>query len=101
MNLLKELRAKKGLSLRGLAKAIGKSPAFLCKVERGGSTAGKDTLLKISEILGSKEEIFVAAGKIEPEIERILEEKEVRDFLRKISALPVEERKNRLKEIFQ
>jgi transcriptional regulator with XRE-family HTH domain len=35
MKLIKELREKKGLSLRALASAIDRSPTFLSEIERG------------------------------------------------------------------
>ena len=99
MQLIKELRQKKGMSLRSLAKEIGKSSAFLSELERGTRNASQETLADIAGVLGAREEIFLLSGKIEPEIEKILSEKMVRRLLRKIAILSTKDRRNFLKKI--
>ena len=100
--LIKRLREENGYrSLRSFAKRIGKSPTFLCKVEHGEAVPSAETLDKIGNWLGSKEEIFQAAGKIAPEIAQLLKEPEVMRLLWKISRMTATEKARQLQEAWQ
>ena len=97
-DLIKKLRKEKGYkSLRSFAKAIEKSPTFICKLERGECVPGVETLEKMGNMLGSKEEIFRLANKVEPELERLVKEPETACFLRKVSKMSSKDRE----EIFR
>lgn len=50
---LRELRAARGLSLRGLAKEIGASPSLLSQIENGKVTPSVDTLYELAGALGT------------------------------------------------
>jgi transcriptional regulator with XRE-family HTH domain len=60
-------------SLRQFAEAIGKSPSWLSKVERGCETPSTETLLLMCSLLDADTRyIFFLARKIEPEVENAL-----------------------------
>lgn len=99
-NLIKKLREEKGYSsLRSFAKAVGKSPTFMWKVEQEEAVPGVETLNKIVELLGHKDEIFKAADRVQPEIENIIKEDDVVYFLRKVSQMPSADRKIWIKNL--
>ena len=58
---LKELRRRRGLSLRGCAGKAGVAPSFLSKVEAGKASPTIMTLQKILEALGTNLGEFFAA----------------------------------------
>lgn len=99
MKLLRELREKKGLSVRKLAQAVNKSAAFISEIERGIRKPSQATLVDITNILGHRDEIFLTSGEIEPEIENLLADKEVRKILRTISTFSSKKRVAILKNI--
>jgi transcriptional regulator with XRE-family HTH domain len=60
-------------SLRAFARALGKSPSWVSKMERGIEKPSPETLLKIAQLLGLGQEIlFQIAGMIEPDIEAFI-----------------------------
>jgi transcriptional regulator with XRE-family HTH domain len=87
MELIKELRLKKGLSLRALGIAIHKSPAFLSELERGTRKPSQETLASLASILGSGEELFLASGLVAPEVKKALADTKVYRFISKLSLL--------------
>jgi transcriptional regulator with XRE-family HTH domain len=50
---LRELRGRKGLSLRGLSRQTGVALSFLSSLERGGNSVSVGTLKKIVDALGT------------------------------------------------
>ncbi|MGV3523503.1 MAG: helix-turn-helix domain-containing protein [Candidatus Sericytochromatia bacterium] len=66
--LMGELRIQKGLSMQKLARQIGISAAYICRLESGERHPSRDIALKLSDILlqGAdqlqKDELLVAAG---------------------------------------
>ena len=66
---LRELRARRGLSLRQLAKAIGASPSLLSQVENGKVTPSVDTLSLLAGALDTQVGTFfgtAAEGTVAP-----------------------------------
>lgn len=53
MNRIKELREKKGMNQKELAKLTGVSAPFLCDLERNRRGAKPETLQRIASVLGS------------------------------------------------
>lgn len=51
---LRDLRGRRGLSLRQLAKEIGASPSLLSQVENGKVTPSVDTLSQLARALGTQ-----------------------------------------------
>jgi transcriptional regulator with XRE-family HTH domain len=72
--LLRRARKKKGLSVRELADAVGVSPSFLCRIERGSHArmSLKRLALIAKQLDVPLDEVFVAARKIPPEVERFV-----------------------------
>ena len=69
MRFHKVLRRLKGeKSNAQLALEIGKSPTFVGQMMQGNSLPGDATLDKISEILGERDQLYLAAGKIPREV---------------------------------
>jgi transcriptional regulator with XRE-family HTH domain len=50
-NMIKRIRAEKGVSQRELARRIGVSPAVMNRIENGGGNLESSTILRISEAL--------------------------------------------------
>ena len=71
---LKNERIKKGLSLRAFCKIVGKSPAYISKIERGlFPPPSEKTIINIAELFGENKDLVLAsAGKISIEIIEIL-----------------------------
>lgn len=72
---IKKLRKEKGLSLRGLARLVGVSPAFICRVENGKkwATPSEKVIKKISLFLGvSQDHLMHLAGRIPQDIQDII-----------------------------
>lgn len=87
MKLIKELREKKGLSLRALASAINRSPTFLSEIERGTRKPSQETLASLAATLGSAEELFLAAGLVAPEVKKALADTKVYRLISRLSLL--------------
>jgi transcriptional regulator with XRE-family HTH domain len=60
-SLIRELRRKKGLSLKRMAKLLGCDPDSLSKVETNGVNPSQQMLLKIAEVLETPLEYFTKA----------------------------------------
>lgn len=52
MSFIREAREKKGISLRELARRIGKSAAYVSDIELGRRNGGIETMKKIYKELG-------------------------------------------------
>ncbi|HYF95140.1 MAG TPA: helix-turn-helix domain-containing protein [Symbiobacteriaceae bacterium] len=72
---LKHYRNEKGLSLRRLAEEIAVDPSILSRVERGEVANPSDELLeKLPQAIGRpRNEVYLAAGRITPELITVLE----------------------------
>lgn len=73
-------------TLRSFAKAVGISPTFLSKVERGEFDPPRpEKIIKMAEVLGiDADELLALANKVDPKLSRIImdEPKAMADFLR-------------------
>jgi len=73
-------------SLRQFADAVGVSPTFLSKMERGEfNPPSAKTIKKMAALLGADaDELLALAGKVDPELNKIISEqpKAMADFLR-------------------
>lgn len=49
---LKSQRVRKGIKQGTLAKQVGITPQYLCKIEKGEAEPKRDLMIKIAEILG-------------------------------------------------
>ncbi len=70
-NLIRETRHARSLSLRELARRIGRSPAYLVSLETASELAGasEDTLSALASELGLDEDVLLAlAGKTPEEV---------------------------------
>lgn len=92
--LIQKLRREKGFkSLRSFAKAAGKSPTFICFVEQGSAVPSVETLEILAELLDHRDEIFQAAEKVQPEIEKsLVEDSQNTRIYRKILDLTSQEK---------
>ena len=94
-------RTKKGMGLRELARAIGKSPSFLTRLEREEEfpAASPDTLKAIAQILGLEADaMLVAAGRthdVAPKTELEMA------LYRKVQSLPKKDQRALLEELRQ
>jgi len=95
-DFIRDLRLKKKFSMYDLAKRIGCSPSYIGKLENGQSTISIETLEKLANVLGRREELFCFAQKIPPEIKKTIFTLDVIEFLQDLSTLPVEERQKLL-----
>lgn len=60
---LKELRTKKGLTVREFAKKIGKSPGYVSRIEVRGEVPSPELLCAIASIFRAKPESLLALAK--------------------------------------
>lgn len=74
---LRELREKKGLTVRALADVVGKSPGYISRVEGRGEVPSPELLCELAEALGGKPEELLDLAK-ESQLKRIAEEIESR-----------------------
>lgn len=79
-------------SLRGVARKIGISPAYLSMIERGEHPASEKTIRKLAEVFGvSADEIFAHANRIDPDLEKTLASHDapaqMAAFLRRVATL--------------
>ncbi len=85
-NRLRELRKKRGLTLRGLAEAVGVDFTYLSKIENGkaGYMPGADTIRSLAEKLDTDPlELLQLADKVPPEMEGIASDIHARRFLKR------------------
>lgn len=83
---LRELRQKKGLTLRALAEEVGVDFTYLSKIENGkaGYLPGADTIRAIAEKLGADAlELLRIADKVPPEMKQLTKSASARRFLQR------------------
>ncbi len=83
---LRELRKGRGLTLRGLAEAVGVDFTYLSKIENGkaGYMPGADTIRSLaSELDADPLELLQMADKVPPEMEGIASDTHARRFLKR------------------
>lgn len=70
--MLRNARTRAGVRLSDLAARVRVSASFLCRLERGVHVrVGSRTLARLAEVLDLPlDEVFVAAGKLPPDVER-------------------------------
>ncbi|MCG2711328.1 MAG: helix-turn-helix domain-containing protein [Candidatus Omnitrophica bacterium] len=84
--LLKQLRTKKGVSIKKLAVHLGVDYTYISKLENAKVNPSPEVVERFSEYFNySSDELMVAAGKIPKDIEEILKNnpKKAIDFLRR------------------
>lgn len=83
---LRELRRKRGLTLRALADGVGVDFSYLSKIEneKAGYLPGADTIRAIAEALDTDTlELLRLADKVPPEVKRIAKSASARRFLQR------------------
>lgn len=72
---LKHWRGERGFTLRRMAESLQVDPSYLSRLERGDIASPSDDVLdRLPQVLEkSREEIYLAAGRITPELAEILE----------------------------
>ena len=83
---LRELRKERGLTLRGLAEAVGVDFTYLSKIENGkaGYMPGADTIRSLAkELEADPLELLQLADKVPPEMEGIASATHARRFLKR------------------
>ena len=83
---LRELRKSQGLTLRGLAEAVGVDFTYLSKIENGkaGYLPGADTIRSLAEALETDPlELLQLADKVPPEMQGIASDIHARRFLQR------------------
>lgn len=90
-----KLRGDPKFTLRQFATAVGISPTFLSKVERGEFDPPKaENIIKMAELLGvDADELLSLAGKYDPELGKIIKEQPTAlpDLLRTVRGMSAEE----------
>jgi transcriptional regulator with XRE-family HTH domain len=72
-DVLRELRAKKGVGIKKMAKDIGLNYTYISKLENSKVNPSSDVVKRISRYFDySCDELLLAAGKIPDEIKEIL-----------------------------
>ena len=88
------LRAEQGWGLRKFAKAVGVSPTYLSKIERGEfPPPAEDKVVAIADALGQDRDEFLAlAGRVASDLTEVIRghPKELAALLRAIHSLPPE-----------
>jgi transcriptional regulator with XRE-family HTH domain len=71
---IRQWREERGLGLRQFAKAVGVSPTFLSKMERGlGALPGEETIRNMAKILGKDaDELLAMADKVAADVQAII-----------------------------
>ena len=83
-SVLKDLRLKKGFTLRALAKEIGISPAYLNQIENGVKVPSFKTLKKIAGYYGlNMQSLIVSEKKGQYQSKNPLEEEAIR-YIRRL-----------------
>lgn len=83
---LRELRKERGLTLRGLAEAVGVDFTYLSKIEneKAGYLPGADTIRALAEALQADPlELLELADKVPPEMARFTGSAGARRFLKR------------------
>jgi transcriptional regulator with XRE-family HTH domain len=83
--ILRELRTKKGLGIKRLAPDLGVNYTYLSKLENGDLTPSEEVIGRVAKYFNyNNDRLLLAAGKIPPEILKILRENPDRavEFLR-------------------
>jgi transcriptional regulator with XRE-family HTH domain len=57
---IRQWREERKLRLRQFAKAVGVSPIFISKMERGGPLPGEETIRRMAQILGQDPDALLA-----------------------------------------
>lgn len=84
--LLRKLRNEKGISIKKLAPALGLDYSYISKLENFKVNPSPKVIKKLSHYFNyDSDELMLSAGKIPPDIERILKNnpKEAIDYLRR------------------
>lgn len=98
--LIRGERIKKGLSLRGFAREVDKSPAFIVALEKNSSppSAAEETLTTIAKALGlNPDRLITLAGKTPADVAPA-DELEVALY-RRIKGLSVAKKRRLLEEL--
>ena len=71
---IRQWREEHGVGLRRFAKAVGVSPTFVSKMERGlGPLPGEETIRKMAHILGDDPDALLAmADKVAADVQAII-----------------------------
>ena len=71
---IRQWREEQGVGLRRFAKAVGVSPTFVSKMERGlGPLPGEETIRKMAHILGDDPDALLAmADKVAADVQAII-----------------------------
>ena len=86
-------------SMRQIAHRIGKSPTYLCRVQRGQIRPSLGALDLLGKELGDRRELFYIAGIMLPDIEKIVQEPLVVDLLLKLKTFDKTTRSDLLAKI--
>ena len=84
--ILRELRTNAGLGIKGLAPELGVSYSYLSKLENNEVGPSEGLVGRIADHFNySRDRLLLAAGKVPPEVLRILQENpdQAVEFLRK------------------
>lgn len=91
---VRALRAEQGWGLRKFAKAVGVSPTYLSKIERGEfPPPAEDKVVAIADTLGQdRDELLALAGRIATELAEVIrsQPRELAALLRVLQHLPPE-----------
>lgn len=83
---LRELRKERGMTLRGLAEAVGVDFTYLSKIENGkaGYMPGAETIRSLADALEADPlELLQLADKVPPEMQGIASDVHARRFLQR------------------
>ena len=82
---IKELRCKKGLSMRGLAKAVDVTPMHISNIEKGFTTGSSGLIAKIAKVLETDvDSLLHLVNRVDPEVVEVIQQnpEAVPSFLR-------------------
>ena len=85
-HILKELRKKRGLSIKRLSSHLDVNYSYISKLENNHSNPSEEFVFKIADLFSyDQEELMLRAGKVPNDLLEILinNPKEAADFLRK------------------
>lgn len=72
-SVLRELRAKRGESLRSAARGIGVDPSHLARIESGEKEPSEELRERLGRYYGAySDEIAIASGHLPPDVVQIL-----------------------------
>ena len=70
---IRQWREEHRVGLRRFAKAVGVSPTFISKMERGGPLPGEETIRNMAHILGQDPDALLAmADKVAADVQAII-----------------------------